>query len=69
METYSVYCLYKHRKFSVVKTGLTKEEAFEMCNTDEGSSSTCKSEEGLNRTAENGVWLYVFSKEHHEQSI
>lgn len=42
---------------TIIKTGLTLEEAQEHCNDPESSSSTCTNAEGLRRTELYGPWF------------
>ena len=64
METYEVTRFYQDSyERDTVATGLTREEAQEMCQDDETSSRTCTSEEGLKRTEEFGNWFCGFDKE------
>jgi hypothetical protein len=47
----------------VRSTGLSLEEAKEHCNSEESSSRTCSSGEGVTITTLNGSWFDVFYEE------
>lgn len=47
----------------VVKEGLTLEEAKRHCRSEETSSRTCSTTEGLTRTREKGAWFEGFEEE------
>lgn len=63
-DTYSVIRFYREdHPQEVIATGLTREEAQEMCSSDDGHSSTCGSEEGLRALLVRGDWFLGFRKE------
>jgi hypothetical protein len=46
----------------VIATDLTRDEACEMCEGDEGSSQTCCDIEGMVLLAEKGPWFLGFRR-------
>lgn len=58
-DTYSITRMFFRDDVAnrTIKTGLTLEEAREHCNDPETSSSTCTSDEGINRTENCGPWF------------
>lgn len=64
MLTYTITRLFRdwpHR--TIVKTGLTLEEAQAHCSDPETSSRTCTNAEGKRRTRALGAWFESYSSE------
>ena len=62
-DTYKIIRFYFDKSSEVINTGLTLEEAQEWCRDPETSSRTCKSREGLERTAKHGNWFDGYDQE------
>lgn len=63
-DTYSVIRFFREgHPRETVATGLTRNEAKEMCGSDDGHSSTCGDAEGVRLFALYGEWLLGFEKE------
>ena len=60
------YCILRfyrdddYRNQTIIKRGLTREEAVKHCQDPETSSSTCTSKEGVARTEKHGPWFDGF---------
>lgn len=64
METYRVTLFVMLGEHEVLHTGLTLDEAKEICRSPESSSRTCTSREGLDRTTRLGcAWFLGYEKE------
>lgn len=62
-EVYTVTRVYRHDKTPLVlKTGLTRKEAVEFCQSDDSSSSTCTDPSLVAHTQAFGDWMNVFDK-------
>ena len=64
MQTYTIPRLFRDSpRRTVVKKGLTLEQAQAHCSDPETSSSTCTSAEGTRRTKRSGPWFDSYSEE------
>ena len=63
MPTYKIVRFYFGGKSTTIRKGLTLEEVQEHCEDPEGSSRTCKSKKGKDRTKKNGMWFEGFTEE------
>ena len=64
MQTYTITRLFRDSpNRTIVKRGLTLEEAQAHCSDPETSSSTCTSAEGKRRTKRSGPWFDSYSAE------
>ena len=64
MQTYTITRLFRDSpNRTIVKRGLTLEQAQAHCSDPETSSSTCTSAEGKRRTKRSGPWFDSYSAE------
>lgn len=62
-ETYSLIRFYQDGDREVIATGLSLDEAQQVCRDPESASSTCTDAEGTARTAEKGAWFVGYNTE------
>ena len=66
MKTYKVVRFYQNNERlnrTVVRTGLTLEEAQKHCKDPETSSTTCKRKANVERTLRHGAWFDGYEEE------
>lgn len=64
MAGYRVMILFRdHDRTRTLATGLTEQEAQEMCRQPEGSSKTAVSPTAKARTAKWGPWFYAYDED------
>jgi hypothetical protein len=68
MTTYTIRRFFRDHSSSVIKAGVTLEEAEEHCNHPSTSSKTATSDEARALTRNRGPWFDGYQKEERRQS-
>jgi hypothetical protein len=63
MKTYRIVRHYFRGVKTIIREGLTEEEAMEHCLDPETSSATCQSEGGKQHSHEHGPWFDGYAEE------